>query len=67
MRLNLLKAEIVKKGVKAKELSMWLSVPKAGIYRRLSGETKLSLEEINTLRIKLQLTNEQIVKIFLEN
>lgn len=67
MRPNLLKAEMAKKGVKAKDLSIWLSVPKAGIYRRLSGETKLSLEEINTLRIKLQLSNEQTVKIFLED
>lgn len=67
MKPYLLKAEMAKRGVKAKDLSDWLGVPKAGVYRRLNGQTKFSIDETNTLRIKLHLTADQTVRIFLED
>lgn len=66
MQLNLLKAEMTKQGVKAKGLSTLLNVPKAGIYRRLNGTTRFSIEEINAIRIKLKLSADDTVSIFFD-
>lgn len=66
MKANLLKAEMIKQNVTLSDLSEWLKIQKSSIYRRISGRTAFTADEIKVIKKKLNLNDAQTIQIFID-
>ncbi|WP_288771565.1 DUF739 domain-containing protein [Sneathia vaginalis] len=64
MKGNLLKAKLIEKGHEVKELSKVLNVSMNTTYKKINREVPILDYEIRLISDFLNLTNDEIVKIF---
>lgn len=67
MNKNLLEGLMKIKGVSKADLAAQLGINLSSLYRRLSGENDFSLSEIKQIQKVLNLTTDEVVKIFIED
>lgn len=65
IKMNILKAKMIEKGVKAEDLAKSLGVQKTSFYRKLNGQVKFSLSEAQKISEILGLTDKETLQIFL--
>ena len=61
---NKLKAKMVEKGYSVEQIAQKLGINSVTVYRKLSGETEFTRNEIAMLKSILSLTIEEIDNIF---
>ena len=62
---TLFKIKMLENKVNVAELAKELDVDKQTIYNRLNGRTPFTLQEVRFLRNKFNLTDDEVVEIFL--
>lgn len=67
MNRNLLEAKLKEKGTNVSEISMYLSIDKATFYRKLAGVSDFYTNEIKEIMKFLNLTIEEMEKIFFDD
>lgn len=67
MNRNLLEAKLKEKGTNVSEISMYLSIDKTTFYRKLSGVSDFYTNEIKEIMKFLNLTIEEMEKIFFDD
>lgn len=67
MNRNLLEAKLKEKGTNVSEISMYLSIDKATFYRKISGVSDFYTNEIKEIMKFLNLTIEEMEKIFFDD
>ena len=65
MKLEKLKEKIIEKGLDYNSLTEPLGLDYSTIVKKMSGRTKIKLSEISKLRKILNLTDQEVVKIFI--
>lgn len=65
IKANILKAKMIEKGIKADDLAKKLGIKKTSFYRRLNGHTQFGLDEVQKVCDILDLTDQQVLQIFL--
>ena len=64
MDVILLDYELKKKGITKEELSVFLNIDKATLYRKLTGKSEFKRSEIQIIKERLNLSNDLIDAIF---
>lgn len=67
MNRNLLEAKLKEKGTNVSEISMYLSIDKATFYWKISGVSDFYTNEIKEIMKFLNLTIEEMEKIFFDD
>lgn len=62
-----LKAECVRRGVTLEELASRIGINNATLYRKMTGKSEFSRNELQAIRDILYLNDEQFLHIFFEN
>ena len=66
MNKNLLKSIIYKKGLTIKKVAEMLGITRISLSIKISGKTPFSIKDIKNLRKILGLTDNEIIKIFID-
>lgn len=66
MNANLLKSELVKKGKNVTWLSEQLGYSTSNLYKKLNGESEITVKEANTIRKALDMNDELVRGIFFD-
>lgn len=66
MNSNLLKSELVKKGKNVTWLSEQLGYSTSNLYKKLNGESEITVKEANTIRKALDMNDELVRGIFFD-
>lgn len=66
MNSNLLKAEMVKKGINGQTLSEEIGISESAFYRKMNGSSQFTQGEIRSIADALQMTRETIFAIFFD-
>jgi plasmid maintenance system antidote protein VapI len=66
MKLNILKARIVEKGMNVETLAEKIGVDRTTLYRKLNNFDKFTIGDANRIKSVLELTNEEACLIFLD-
>lgn len=61
---NEFKAELVRRGLSVEQVAKMLGIDPASLYRKINGESDFFRNEIDALRTKLDLSDDDILKIF---
>lgn len=61
-----LKAEIFRNGLTVKELSSKMGLSKSALYNKINNKIKFNIEDVEKIIELLNLTEEQVVKIFFD-
>lgn len=64
MKLNELKAEIVRKGLNIEDFGEKIGMAKTTLWRRFSEPNDFTLQEMTTIKQVLDLSNEKMLDIF---
>jgi len=64
MKLNELKAEIVRKGLNIEDFAEKIGMTKTTLWRRFSETNDFTLQEMTTIKQVLSLSNEKVLDIF---
>lgn len=67
MNINALKAKMVLEDVSAEKLAQEIGVSKSAFYRKLSGKTEFTREEIQKIINALHISNNDAFTIFFES
>lgn len=62
-----LKAECVRRGVTLEELASRIGISNATLYRKMTGKSEFSRNELQAIRDVLYLNDEQFLHIFFES
>ena len=62
-----LKAECVRRGLTLDELASKIGVSNTSLYRKMSGKTEFSRNELQAIRDALYLNDAQFLRIFFDN
>ena len=65
MKKNLFLAKMYEKNTNKNEISKILGINKRSLDRRLMKETNFTTKDINSLKKHLNLTNDEVVEIFI--
>lgn len=63
--IGLLKEKIDNSGLKVNKITEKLGISKTAYHNKMNGKVEFKSGEIKTLKFMLQLTNEEVVNIFL--
>lgn len=61
---NEFRAEIARRGLTIKEVAKMLGIDPVSLYRKMKGESDFFRNEIQTIREKFSLTDNDVIKIF---
>lgn len=61
---NKFRAAVIEKGLSMKEVAEYLGINVSTLYRKIGGESDFTREELQILRKKMLLSDEQIMSIF---
>lgn len=64
MKVNELRAEVVRNGMSMEELSEEIGIDRSTLYRRLNKPNSFTLGEIISISKALDLTSDRVVDIF---
>lgn len=62
-----IKSKLILLGKNIQWLADELNISKAGLYAKLSGKTRFTLDEVRTIVYVLELSKDEIVDIFFKN
>ena len=65
IKVNEIKAELARKEMTQGELASAIGLSQSGLWKKMTGTTEFTLNEIRNIRDVLSLDNKQIVEIFL--
>lgn len=63
-KANLFKAKLAEKGVTLREIASVMGCNEATLYRKMQGQSDFTRNEIQLIKQKLGLTNEEVELIF---
>jgi cyanate lyase len=63
-KANLFKAKLAEKGVTLREIAFVMGCNEATLYRKMQGQSDFTRNEIQLIKQKLELTNEDVEVIF---
>ena len=63
-KVNLFKAKLAEKGVTLRKIASVMGCNEATLYRKMYGQSDFTRNEIQLIRKKLELTNEEVEHIF---
>lgn len=66
MKRKMLDEEMKKKFVSYEEMAKVIGRDLTTFYRKMNGENKFNVEEVNAIRNKLNLSNKKTIEIFLD-
>ena len=61
---NEFRAEIARRGLTIKEVAKMLGIDPVSLYRKMKGKSDFFRNEIQTIREKFSLTDNDVIKIF---
>ena len=67
LKVNLLKAAIVRAGLTQGEFAKYLGISYNTLASRFAGETCFNIDEVNAARIALNLDSSEIIAIFFDD
>lgn len=65
VKVNELKAELVRNDLTQYELANSLGLSKSGLWKKMQGHNSFTLDEVRAIKNILKLNNEKIIEIFL--
>lgn len=64
MQTNVLRAEMVRKGINGQKMSEAIGISESAFYRKMSGATEFTLSELKAIRDTLELSHDDVYNIF---
>lgn len=64
MSLRMLKSKIVERGVKYSDCAAYLGISPSAFSHKLSGDTRITLPEVLSLRAFLNLSDVEVIEVF---
>lgn len=61
---NLLKAEMVKRGINGQNLSSQIGISESAFYRKLNGTSEFTINEMKDIARVLNMDHEAIIEVF---
>lgn len=67
MNSNLLKAEMVKKGINGQKLSEKIGISESAFYRKMNGSSEFTRGEMKGIIRELEMDHKTILSVFFED
>lgn len=59
------KMKLVEKGSSVKDIAEVLEISTQAVYKKLNGETNITVDDLRKIKARLDLTDEEVAEIFL--